>query len=667
VSYLAAALDRLEPLDPAVFNALAAPGASVAATVLPRFLAAVSALTRPVDLVLDNLELLENQAGLDTVAELALGRPAGSQLAVAARRRPALPVALLRAQGQVVEVGVAELAMNPQEGRALLEAAGAGLADPEATALVARAEGWPVGLYLAALAYKAGGQPDTNGFAFTGDDRFLADYLHAELLANLPTERVAFLTRTAVLERLRGPLCDAILATSGSDRVLAELEDSNLLLVPLDRRRQWYRYHHLFRELLRAELERRESESVPDLHMRAVRWCEANGLAEVAVDHAQAAGDTDRVARLVASLVFRTWTGGRVDTVLRWLRWFDDRGLVERYPPVAVLGAWIHALVGHPMPAERWADAAEHATTTPDADTAAQTPPDGSSMEGYLAMLHTLLCRHGIGQMQADTQAALVGLSLASPWRTAVMVFQGVAELLDGQTDQADVTLARAVEVGMDTGALPGVSSALAERCLLAIERDDWTQAEALAEQAHAIMTAGRLDDYIMSPLVHTVAARMALHRGAVPEAREHLARAARLRPLLTYAIPWAAVQMLLELGRAYLLLDDVAGAKVVLRQARDIMQLRPDLGSLPDQVEELRSRLDVARGTLPGVSSLTAAELRLLPLLTTHLSFREIGERLYVSEHTVKTQAGSVYRKLAVSSRGQAVQRLQEISLLGA
>jgi LuxR family transcriptional regulator, maltose regulon positive regulatory protein len=426
-------------------------------------------------------------------------------------------VALLRARGQVVEVGVTELAMNQAEGRALLEAAGVGLADPEVSELVGRAEGWPVGLYLAALAHKAGGQRGKAGFAFAGDDRFLADYLHAELLAHLPPERVAFLTRTAVLERMCAPLCDAILDTRGSDRVLAELEDSNLLVVPLDRRREWYRYHQLFRELLLAELQRRQPELVAELHTRAARWCEANGLEVLAVDHAQAAGDADRVARLVAGLVFRAWTGGRVETVQRWLGWFEERALVERYPTVAVLGALIQALVVRPVAAERWADAAEHQTTAPDADAAAQTPPDGGSMEGYLAMLRGLLCLHGVGRMRADAQAALAGLSPASPWRTATMVIQAMAELLDGQADQADATLAHAVEVGRLAGALPAVSSALAERCLLAIARDDWAQADALAEQALEIVTAGRLDDYIMSLLVHVAAARTALHRGAVP------------------------------------------------------------------------------------------------------------------------------------------------------
>jgi LuxR family maltose regulon positive regulatory protein len=179
------------------------------------------------------------------------------------------------------------------------------------------------------------------------------------------------------------------------------------------------------------------------------------------------------------------------------------------------------------------------------------------------------------------------------------------------------------------------------------------------------MVSAGQLDDYIMSPLVHTVAARMALHRGDMPGAREQLMQAARLRPILTYAVPWGAVQTLLEMGQAYLMLDDAAGARTVLRQAQEILQLRPDLGTLPDQANELHAKLTTTRGGVPGVSTLSTAELRLLPLLPTHLTFQEIGERLYISKHTVKTQATSIYRKLGASSRSEAIKRLQEIGLL--
>jgi LuxR family maltose regulon positive regulatory protein len=609
-------------------------------------------------LVLDHLELLENQVCLDVVAELAAQLPKGSQLLLASRARPPLPVALLRAQGRVVEFGVEELTMDHQETSALLEGAGVGLDDAAVDELMARTEGWPVGLYLAALAHKAGGPPRHAWVGFTGDDRFVADYLRSELLGQLPPERVAFLTRTAVLERMSGPLCDAVLDITGSGAVLAWLEESNLLLVPLDRQRRWYRYHHLFQELLRGELERREPELVPALHARAASWCEANGLPETAIDHAQAGGDADRVARLVWTLALPAYGAGRVDTTRRWFGWFEDQGLLARYRSVAVLGAWLHALVGQPAAAERWADAAESGP-------AAGTLRDGSTVQSYRALLGALLCREGVDRMRADVQAALGELSPASQWRATAQLLEGICYVLAGETDRADPVLAHAAEVATEAGALPAAAIALAERSLVAIHQQDWNQAATLAEQAQGVVRAGELDGYVASALVHAVAARMAVHRGDVRGVQQQLARATRLRPLLTHALPYFAVQTLLELGRACLAVDDAAGAGVVLRQARDILRRRPDLGVLPKQVEELRSNLDTSRGTL-GVSSLTPAELRLLPLLPTYLTFAEIGERLYVSQHTVKTHASSIYRKLGVSSRNQAIQRLHQLGLGG-
>ena len=658
-SYLAVALDRVEPIDRGLLQTLASPGVSILATVVPRLAAAVSAMTEPVALVLDHMELLNNRECLDAVAELALQLPRGSQLVVASRRTPPLPVALLRAQGMVVEIGTDELAMGPQEARALLEGASVQLADGDIADLVEQTEGWPVGLYLGALALKAGGRQRNARAAFTGDDRFMADYLRSELLEHLPSEMVAFLTRTAVLERLSGPLCDAVTDTTGSDRVLASLHSSNLLLVALDRRREWYRYHHLFRDLLRAELGQREPELIPELHARAAAWCEVNGLPELAIDHAQAAADADRVARLVWDLGPRAYAGGRRDTVLGWYDWFEDQGLIDHYPLIAIQGAWRHALLGRPAGVERWAAAAERAA-------AATTPPEHNAVEGSMALLRAALCRNGVAQMRADAQLAQERLDPGDSARGPALHLEGISHLLAGEADRADPILAHAVEVATHDREMNAVSYALAQRSLLAMERQDRDQGETLAEQALTIVVAGHLDDYVTSSLVYAAVARAALHRGDVPRAEEHLARAARLRPLLTYALPTYAVQALLELARSYLALHDTAGARTVLRQARDILQQRPNLGLLPDQAEELLGKLDSTRSEGMGTSSLSTAELRLLPLLPTHLSFREIGERLHVSQHTVKTQAISIYRKLGVSSRSQAISRLQKTGLLG-
>jgi LuxR family transcriptional regulator, maltose regulon positive regulatory protein len=661
LTYVAVALDRVEPIDPGVFGALAAPGVSVVGTVLPRLAAATAALTQPLGLVVDNVELLDNPQCLDALVELAAHLPTGSQLALAARATPRLPVALRAAPGRVVAIGVAELRMDQPEAHALLEGAGVWLGDAEATELVWRTEGWPVGLYLAALTRKEGpaGDPRQGGAGFSGDDRFVADYLWDELLSRLPQPTVSFLTRTAVLDRMCGPLCDAVLDTTGSAEVLASLAGANLLLLPLDRHRQWYRYHHLFRGLLRAELDRRAPELVAQLHLRAAAWCEANGLPETAIDHAQAAGDADRVARLVAGLARATYASGRVDTARRWVGWFDEQGLIARYPQVAVQGGLLHALLGHPAAANRWADAAERGAAA--ARAAGQEP---STMDAMLALLHAFLCRNGVERMRADAELTRARLGPDSQWRAPALLLEGTAYLLAGQADRADPILAHTVQVATHAEALPAASLALAERCIVALERNEWPRAETLTEQALGIVRAGQLDDYINSALVYAVAARTALHRRDLPRAHQHLARAARLRPQLTYAIPWLAVQALLELARAYLALDDVAGARMVLGEANDILRRRPDLGTLPQQAAQLRSKTSGIRVGIVGASSLTKAELRVLPLLPTHLTYREIGERLYLSHHTVKTQAISIHRKLGVSSRGQAVERARQLGL---
>lgn len=430
--------------------------------------------------------------------------------------------------------------------------------------------------------------------------------------------------------------------------------------VPLDRHREWYQYHHLFRDLLGAELERREPDLIQQLQARAAAWCEANGLPELAIDHAQAAEDADRVARLVESLAFPAYASGRAQTARRWFEWFAERGLIERYPLIALQGAFLQVLAGQPDDIERWAAAAERAAAA--ARTLAQ-----ATLDPWMALLRALLCRDGVDQMQADAETAAAGLDWGSPWRATALLLKGIADVLAGGADRADPVLAHAAEVATHVGALPAASAALAQRALLAIERHDWMEAETLADRALEVARNGQLDDYEMSPLLHAVAAHTALHRGEVTRAQEHLERAMRLRPPLTAALPHRAAQTRLELARVHLALTDVAGARSLLQEARYILQQGLDLGTLPSQITLLQSRLDSLRETTTNVATLTNAELRLLPLLSTHLTFREIGERLYLSQHTVKSQALSVYRKLGVSSRSQAIQRVQQAGLLGA
>jgi LuxR family maltose regulon positive regulatory protein len=662
LTYLAVALDRVAPIDPDTFQILASPSTQVPPAVVARLAAAMSAVPDPVSLVLDHVEQLHHPQCLDALEQLAVQLPSGSQLALASRTRPRLPLGRLRGQGQLLEVGAADLAMDPSEARTLLEGAEVRLATEQAAELHRRTEGWPAGLYLAALALQATGTPlDTPDaeVAFAGNDRFIVDYLNSELLARLPARQVSFLTRTAVLDRMCGPLCDAVLHRTGSAKVLESLAESNLLLVPLDRRHQWYRYHHLFRDLLRAELQRREPELVPELHRRAAAWWEVNGLEETAIEHAQAAGDADQVARLVLKVMQPVWASGRVDTVLRWMEWFERGQLMERYPAVAVHGALIFALLGRAIRAEHWAAAAERAPRE-------GRLPDGSTMESYLAYLRAILCRDGVAEMRRDARLAWDRLSPLSPYRATMLHTEALSLLLDGDPEGADAVFTRAFDAATDLGAPPLAAVVLAERCIIAAGRDDWAEAAALADRALELIGGGQFDAYWTSALVYARAAAAAVHRGDLDAAREHLGRAAGLRLLLTHALPVVSVQALLELAHGYIALGDPDGAHAVLRQADDIFRQRPDLGVLPAQADELRGRLAAMRRTGLGASSLSAAELRLLPLLPSYLSFREIGERLFVSQHTVKTQALSIYRKLGASSRSEAVHHAQQLGLLG-
>jgi LuxR family maltose regulon positive regulatory protein len=656
LTYIAVAIDRIEGINPTVFSALTSPAAAVSVPLL--LISDMAAFGEPVSLVLDHIEVVTNRECLDAIAQLALGLPPGSQLAIGSRDGVPLPTARLRAQGAIVEIGVDDLAMDSSEAPALLRGAGVELGDDDVGELVRRTEGWPVGLYLAALAMTSGSPRTDVGLTFTGDDRFMGDYLRSEILDRVSPAEASFLTRTSILETMSGPLCDATLRETGSGPALEDLENRNLLVLPVDHRREWYRHHHLFRELLSTELRRREPEVVPDLHLRAAAWFEANGMPETAIDHAQAAGDVDGVARVTLTVANSVWASGRADTVLRWMKWFEDQGLVERYPGIAVHGALMFALTGQPGETERWAAAAERAPL-------GGTLDDGNTVEGTVAYLRALLARDGVDAMRRDAQIALDGLSPASPYRATMLYTEGVSHLLDGDLDRGAAILARTLDVAVAARVLPFVPVVLATRGILAIERDDWDEAEAFADRAAAVMEDGDFDDYWTSALVYAWMARVAVHGGDVARGLELAARAARLRRLLTYALPVVSVQALLEMGRVYVALADPAGGRAVLRQVDDILQQRPKLGDLPRQAADLRQALDTIRGGAPGASSLTTAELRLLPLLQTHLTFREIGDRLYVSRHTVKTQAISVYRKLGVSSRSEAITRMHELGLL--
>ena len=269
--------------------------------------------------------------------------------------------------------------------------------------------------------------------------------------------------------------------------------------------------------------------------------------------------------------------------------------------------------------------------------------------------------------MSVDARRTIELTPEASPFRSNALLLSGVANLLIGDDSAADADFEDAAEVGARLGVAEAVPAALAERSMLAIAGGDWASAETLAAQARSEVRARRLDDYPSSALAYAVSARVALHRRETTAASNDLVRTQRLRPQLTYAIPWLSVQVRIELAHAYLALADPAGARTVLRESDGILRHRPDLGRLVKRADEVKAKVEGLRVATPGMSTLTSAELRVLPFLATHLTLPEIGERLFLSRHTIKSQAISAYRKLGVSTRGEAVERARELGLLEA
>jgi LuxR family maltose regulon positive regulatory protein len=657
LSYIAAALNSVAPIGDEVFAALASPGSSVPGTVVPRLEAAFSAMATPVVLVLDDVHVLRNRTCRTALSALADHVPAGSHLVLAGRAQPPLRLARLRAEGRLTEIGPEELVLSAAETASMLRAAGVALGEYEVAELRRRTEGWPAALYLAALHLREGGSLPHAAVTFGGANRLVSDYLEAELLSRVSPGQRLFLTRTAVLERLSEPLCEAVLESPGSGAMLAELSRSNLLLVPLGGQDGWYRYHHLFRDMLLAGLHRVEPELVPVLRRRAAHWCAQNGLPEEALEYSMAAGAVDVAADLVLQLWPLTYAQGRITTLRRWVRWLEERDGIEGHPMLPVLASVMAIVTGRPAEADHWADVVDRMQRGDGADDQAAA---------WAVLLRADLCRHGVEQMRADSGEAVRRFAAEPAVLPSPLLCQGIARILCGDPEGGNASLEEAVRLGDDAGVYEVAAVARCERALLAVARGDWARAEALAQQAGiALRQAGTGDSYL-TPLVCAAQARAALHRGDSAGTRRALVRAQRTRHLLGYAVPYLAVQARIELARIHLDLADLAGARTLLREIDDVLRRRPGLGTLIGDARALRARLAGERGPVtPGASALTAAELRLLPLLATHLSLAEIAAELAISHNTVKSQTASLYRKLMATSREQAVARSRELSLL--
>jgi LuxR family maltose regulon positive regulatory protein len=644
----------------AALEALRRPSVDLDRVLLAGLLNELRAVGAPLVLVLDDYHLITEGSCHQTLGLFLDHLPANVHVVLSTRADPPLPLTRMRARGELAELRAGDLQFTDEEASELLNASmGLQLAAEDVQRLTTRTEGWVAGLVLAGLSLRSRQDADAFIASFQGHNRHVADFLSAEVLERQPAQIRRFLLHTSVLERLSGPLCDAVLETDGSAALLSDLERSNLFLVPLDDRRQWYRYHHLFAQLLRLELGRRDPELVPALHRRAAAWHQQAGNVDEVIHHATAAGEFDEAGALIAQHWLPLWLGGRRATVARWLDGLPEEAITTA-PPVAFVAAWIRGFRGAAkQQTERWLAATEDPGY-------GGPPPDGiPSLAFGAALARATMVFDDVGRSAA---AAGRALELAGPqptpfyWTAQAALGHGL--YLSGRSAAARRRLEELV------GRVPAsvqpyaVVTALAVLSLLAGDQDDPTAAAALARRAVAIAEAQGLSFEPLSGIVYLALGRALARQGELAEAEAQLGRALDLFGVDSMLVHRAFALLVLvsvRHGRG-----DLPGARALVEQARELIEPMTDPGVLPALLAQTEQALaSVPRRRAKVAAPLTERELAVLRLLATQLSTREIGRELYVSVTTIRSHVQAIYRKLQVTSRAEAVTHARQLGLL--
>ena len=551
-------------------------------------------------LVLDDYHLISARQVHESLAFLVEHRPAGICVVLASRSDPPLPLARLRARNQLTEIRAAELRFTPAEAGELLQHAASALPDGSVAALAARTEGWAAGLQLAALSLR--GQDDAAAFvaAFTGSHRYILDYLAEEVLEGQDEQLRTFLLETSVLERLSGPLCDAVTGREGSQALLEEAERAGLFLIPLDEVRGWWRYHHLFADLLRARLQQEQPGRLAQLHRHAAAWCQEHGLADEAIGHTAAAGEMLWAARIIEqhfNLVHRI--RGEAATIDRWLSVLPA-DVVRSRPRLLLAQAHVAGDSGHPEVMEPLLDAAECAPRgwadepfEPTAGVAASflvnVPALTTLNRSYLAQLH--------GDAEATAAFAAQTLAESKPEERALSAtahgFLAVAEWLCGRLTEAERALASSVTGWRETGELTLIAWGWYELVLIQLARGRLDAAALTCEQAlGSLVTPGR-----PTPAAgpsYAGLADIAYQRDELDVALRHATEGIALCRQFVYTPPLAGGLATLAMIRQAT--GDPAGALEAISEAG---QAAPGPAGLLNPVPARRARLLLAQGDL--------------------------------------------------------------------
>ena len=663
-AYVAAALRKAGVEVPQAFDAaLGAPGTAAGEAALPILLNALVTSRHEHVFVLDDYHVIRDPAIHDGIRFVLAHLPVVSHLVIATRAEPPVDVPRLRARGELGEIVSDQLGFSDAEAAALLnDTLALALPDEQLQLLREETEGWAAGLYLAGLSLRD--RPGPRRADDLAHDRHLVDYLGEEVLSAQAPQARAFLVDTCVLDRFCAPLCDAVRGDERSKRLLSEIERANLFLVPLDERREWFRYHHVFREVLRRELaDTCSAEYVAELHARAGAWLAAEGDVSAALTHLLAAGREADAADLIASSWNAWLQTGRSATVIRWLDALPDE-MVRTDPRLCLARAWLALDSGEQAAAERWADA------TAAADDGRPLLEGGAAVASSVAMLRATLA-YRAGDLGAAEELGARAVELEddpdSRWRAVALATLGAARHFRG-APSAEVAALLEQAVGSAQAGANSMAVLRAQGTLAAVRfaAGDHAGAARWVAAADALRGQQSLEEYWMGSLANAVAGQLAADAGELEQARDRLQRAVVLaqrgasRPEYIYALT-ALAPVEATLGE-----DDEAAA--TLRGARVALRESPSPGIFVHLVDDVERRLRGKPGSSSSpaaVEELSAREMSVLRLLGSELSIAEIGDQLYVSRNTVKTHVRGIYRKLDAGTRAAAVARARELGLL--
>ncbi len=657
---LVAAIVRVAPdLGTETSTILDSPVADVLGQVRISLVNELEDLEEPVTLILDDLHTVRAPTCLGLLAALLADRPRGLRLVVATRVDPALPLGRMRALGQLGEIRVAELRFAPHEAEDLVSAVLRDRVDDDSIErLTARTEGWPAGLVLATMSAEAAPDPQVFIDGFSGSDRNVVDYLAEEVLLAQPAETRDFLVTTSIVDELCGDLCDALTGMTDGARRLDSLARSNAFVVRLDTEGRWFRYHRLFREVLLTESAASGARHRGALLHRAAAWYEERGLPEQAARFALAAGDATEAARLLATSAREVIRRGDMAMLRVLLAGLDRTAIGPMRSAVEVAEALAAGLAGDPPAViERHLSAAEAAGPLaarpfglPDVATARLF-----TEAAYLQDDVGRQARAATTLRERFAEHSLLG-SLGRAAGISAAYFAG-----DGERARAEAR-AFGLEVAPEVLLLSVVVIAVAS--LIAIEGGDIDTGELLASRAHGATVEGRLADAHAAGLAFAALGAARAARGDHEAALPALERSLELRGRQPGVHRAHALLALVPVRAA---LRDTAGARALAAEAGWIVARCTDPGALPVLVASTLGTLDASAGDAPVAPARPSeAQLRVLRLLPTDLSYREIGRELYVSHDTVKTHIRALYRVLGVATRHEAVERASHLGLLG-